>query len=144
MSSRRTLLCGFAALTVVPAGLGGTAAAPRPARKAPELAAILAAIVPHLESAAAVGRRIRQRGLVEPRELAAFAENLLTAARRYPAGAARHVEAARRLDFTAGEVLVVDGWVVARTEARLCALAASSGAASSGAASSGPAASAGA
>ena len=140
MSSRRTLLCSFAALTMVPAAVRPVAARAWRPREAPQLAAVLAGILPRLESAAAAGRRIRERGLVGPCELAVFAQNLLAEARRDPAGAARHVEAARRRDFATGEVLAVDGWVVARTEARLCALvAASSGSVGSGMVGSGAA-----
>ncbi len=44
-----------------------------------------------------------------------------------PAGARAWLAAARRDDFAAGEVLVLDGWVLARAEAELLALAATAG-----------------
>lgn len=36
----------------------------------------------------------------------------------------RALDEQRRRDFAAGDTVVIDGWILARTEARLCALAA--------------------
>ncbi len=57
----------------------------------------------------------RQAGLLRE---ALFANGLPTD----PAALRRHIAALCRRDFAAGETVVVDGWILARSEARACAL----------------------
>jgi hypothetical protein len=38
------------------------------------------------------------------------------------AGLQRHIAAGRARDFAADDTVMLDGWILARTEARLCAL----------------------
>jgi hypothetical protein len=83
----------------------------------------------HVESAAAVGReylrlvpeerdaaRLRQRILADCRETMGVGRP----GRRLRAA----VMARQRIDFEAGRTVRIDGWVLSRTEARLCGLAA--------------------
>ena len=82
----------------------------------------------HVESAAAVGReylrlvpeerdgaRLRQRILADCRET--------MGAGRPPRRLRAAVVARQRLDFEAGRTVRIEGWVLSRTEARLCSLA---------------------
>ena len=124
MSSRRDLLCSFAALAVAPAVAGPAMALARHPSRSPSLDDVLLGLLPRLDSAAAAGRRVWQRRLLGREEAELFARDLLSAAGRGAGAAAAYVHTARRLDFAAGRTVVVDGWVVARTEALLCALAA--------------------
>lgn len=130
--SRRRFLEGAAALTVA-AGLGGLRLATLGASPSTDLVQRLASLLTHRSSAAAFGREVlRER----PGE--ASAAVLLAGLRSTVPDLDRLVregsdddlraamEAASRRDFASGgdAILRVRGWVVATTEARLCALAA--------------------
>lgn len=113
----------------------------RPMRRRSALAAlgaaVLAAALPvaggigQRESPAAIlaspraARRIGRRylaiapGEADPVRLAATLPAL-----RDPVAQRRALDAARRRDFAAGDTVILDGWILARSEARLCALAA--------------------
>jgi hypothetical protein len=89
--------------------------------------ASLAALLSHLPAARLVGRHYLSL-VPEERSAAALRRVLFDGADLEdgrPAGLERlraHVHARRRQDFAAGDTLVVGGWLIARTEARLCAL----------------------
>lgn len=58
-------------------------------------------------------------------------ERAVDDAARWPWSARPSVEAVVASEFTAGDTVVADGWVLARTEARLCALLVATSAATS-------------
>ena len=125
---RRPLLAALAAAGV--AMLGERAAA-RPAMEAESaLAARLAALPRHGASAAAIGRaylRLAPEEAVKPLLAALVAADAAPPARLLAArdGELRRIlAAAQREDFRAGRTVSVRGWLLSRTEVRLCALAA--------------------
>ena len=97
----------------------------------PELAEALAEFYADPASAARVGAAVLRS---QPGELDAEAlvqaiagarrAQLQALARSDPAGLARLLREQHRDDFAAGRVVAVEGWVLSRTEANLCALAA--------------------
>jgi hypothetical protein len=107
-------------------------AAPPPARafaclaevwRPPGRAAALTALVPNPASAAAVGREYL-RVAPDEADIARLCE-LLWPAPGVPQGALSRALAQRqRKDFADGRVVRLHGWILARTEARLWALAA--------------------
>ena len=109
----------FIVLLALLPGLGAARAAmPR----AMEAERMLSAVFTNWRSAAIVGRVYLQE---HPEE--AEVETLLArldAAHLPPAERAPLIERRIRADFLAGRVVSTDGWILARTEARLCALAA--------------------
>jgi hypothetical protein len=128
--ARRLVLSMLAAGSLVPL-LGARrllAAVPR-AWPAPPLAARLAALFSAPESAAILGRAYLAEAPAE-----ADPDGLV--ARILPESSARELAALdgerlralvaerQRGDFAAGRTFVLDGWVLSRTELRLCALAA--------------------
>lgn len=54
-------------------------------------------------------------------------ERSLGAARRTPGEWIRELDAAVRRDFARGDTVSLEGWVLSRTEAEVCAVAAASG-----------------
>jgi hypothetical protein len=106
MLSRRFLLrivAAIAAAAVLPA-----------ARAHAARAAALGAILPHGDEAARVGRAYLR---LAP---AMASPDHLAAARELPA----HLAALQRDDFLRGRTVRLEGWILARTEAQLCALTA--------------------
>jgi hypothetical protein len=114
---RRTALGGAAVLAAL--GPGPAAAAAPPA--APSLPALLRAVVDDRAAARALGRAHLAAG-AEPGALRARLEALAAAAPRDAAGLRAAVREACARDLAAGDVAVVDGWVLARTEAEVLAL----------------------
>jgi hypothetical protein len=124
--SRRRFV-GLAALVSGALWLGrsfGFAAVPEADEKA-AAASLLDALFRDRASARAIGRSYL--ALAAPPEEQSIA-GLLRAL--FPAGVGdaraleSHVAAAVRRDFAAGRVVTIGGWMLCRTEARLCALAA--------------------
>ena len=115
---RRGLLAGVAAGLAVGALAtpGGGAAAARDA---------LALLVPDPGAGAGIAAAYLRRVPDAPTRLGALRDRL--AGLDHPGDARAWLAAARRDDFAAGEVLVLDGWVLARAEAELLALAATVG-----------------
>ena len=127
--TRRSLLRGLGWL-----GLLGTFWGVRGIRLSGRGSPDAAALVPEdffdrVESAAAVGREYL-RLVPEERDAARLRQLILADCRETPgAGSPRRrlhdsVMARQRLDFEAGRTVRIDGWVLSRTEARLCGLAA--------------------
>lgn len=86
-----------------------------------------AGLLSHLPAARLVGRHYL--ALVPEEHSAAALRSALFDGADFedggPAGVERlraHIHGRRRQDFAAGDTLVVGGWLIARTEARLCAL----------------------
>jgi hypothetical protein len=121
--TRRRIVVGVTAAPVLilaaPASGGGQAA--DQARRS--LAGALRAIVGDLDAARALGQAYigprpgAVRGVME------LAGALAAAVERGPAAVRRLVAKRRDRDRRAGEVVLVDGWVLARAEAEFCALA---------------------
>src|SRR5689334_4386069 len=123
---RRTLLKALPAAVAVKGSLIGSLLASRGAHaaEANPVERLLAAVLPHREAAAAVGRAYAATGAES------VGPHLLD--RVMPAdqvAAASDVElrtllgAKRREDFREGRTVTVEGWVLSVSEARLCALA---------------------
>lgn len=119
---RRTMTGAIAAapVAVFAAALGDRG---RPGRRlhAP-LHAALRAVFADLEAARAVGRA-HLAGDPRAAEGAARLADVLAAAAHGPEGARHEVAALRESALRRGDVVLVDGWVLARTEAELCVLA---------------------
>lgn len=99
-------------------------------RQAPELAQRLAGCLSHPGSARPVGARYLAGapGEAHPLLLTALIAGSLHAVRAM-AGADRQtlrrlLAARQRSDFASQHIVAVDGWILSRTEARLCALSA--------------------
>lgn len=125
MTTRRTVVAVAACLTAglaAPAGVAATTAAGD--------ARALARLLAHRESARAVGRAyLRTRpaesdaaGLVARITADPGVARALGTAAAGDAALARALDRAIRADFTARRTVKVEGWVLAATEARLCAL----------------------
>jgi hypothetical protein len=114
---RRGLLAGAAAGLAV-----GALATPGGAATARDTLALL---VPDPGAAAGIAAAYLRRVPDAPARLGALRDRL--AGLDHPGDARAWLAAARRDDFAAGEVLVLDGWVLARAEAELLALAAALG-----------------
>jgi hypothetical protein len=125
MIGRRTLMRSglFAALAPTLALVAGPLAPRRAAAAGPT--ARLAGIFREPASARAIGRAYlrqapeeadaaRPLDLIHPGDCAALSTTELR----------RAVAARQRADFAAGRTVLLDGWVLSRTEARLCAFAA--------------------
>ena len=69
--------------------------------------------------------------------LRAAVERAVDDAARWPWSARPSVEALVAAEFAAGDTVIADGWVLARTEARLCALLVATSTATSTATSAG-------
>jgi hypothetical protein len=85
-------------------------------------AALLRGLVTHRGAAVALGRSYLEANPTEAHR-ADLVRNLVGA--RVPAStsrASREVASRIRADYRAGRTVVVEGWVLSRTEARLCAL----------------------
>lgn len=115
-----------AAAAVPMMGIAGGWAAPAPSGPAEELTALFV----HRPSARAVGRAYLRTAPQEAdagtllHRLRAEAPDLFAAERRHLRQAA--AERLRR-DFAEGRTVTVRGWLLSRTEARLCALCALTG-----------------
>jgi hypothetical protein len=132
--SRRAFLVRGARLAIaagLAAALGGSASGVLGFGRAASPGARLAAALPHGEGAARVGRAALAGGLVE-RDVAGLVAGLAGAVPDL-SGLLRNgtdddiraaLDVARRYDFAGrGPGLTrIDGWIVARTEARACAL----------------------
>jgi hypothetical protein len=109
--------------------LGAVAALAAPPATAPSLAASvpsglrdrLAGLVADPDTARRLGRAGLAAG-ADPARLQDLLEALASAAARGPASVRALLAAERRRSFAAGDVAIVDGWVLARTEAELFAL----------------------
>jgi len=106
--TRRTVMLGAAAL----------AAVTRPAALLADQPDDLSWPFGHRASARAIGERYLRTG---PDAGALRAARLLL---RPAANRNQRIRARIAADFAAGDVVILDGWVLAATEARLCALAA--------------------
>ncbi len=125
---RRTFLRLAAAAAAV---LGPLPAWARPAKDAAP-AAVLAAIFEHLDSAVAIGRRYLSR-YPDERASRALAAELQRASGHDPAAARTDLRARVRRDFERGDTVLLDGWVLARSECHACAaIALAAGAAAPG------------
>lgn len=113
---------------------GMIAAAPawaRPADAGSTAAGRLAELLPHAAGAARLGRRYLALAPAEAdrrRLLDALSKDhagLAVASRTGADGEIRGVVGGcRQRDFVAGNTVTIDGWILSRTEARLCALVA--------------------
>jgi hypothetical protein len=134
--SRRTFLRRGAWVAIAGAAsmaIAGTAARALLPGRAATASERLAAVMPHRDGAARVGRAALDAGAVEPDVrglLAGLGESVPNLADILREGSDDDLRAAlddaRRRDFAdrAGGLTRVEGWVVARTEARVCALVA--------------------
>ena len=134
--SRRTFLRCAAWAAVAGAAsmaIGGTAARALLPGRAASASERLAAVMPHRDGAARVGRAALDAGAVERDVrglMAGLRESVPNLADVLRAGSDDDLRAAiddaRRRDFAerAEGLTRVEGWVVARTEARVCALVA--------------------
>jgi hypothetical protein len=107
------------------AGLLAGLAAPRRARAAVPTRDPVARLFAHPDSARIVGRRYLEAfpQRAERARLEADCVNRVALAADADATAWREALAAlRRREFADGETVVLDGWVLARSEASLCAL----------------------
>lgn len=91
----------------------------------------LARIIPHAASARTIGRAWlaahpdeREVALLEARLLGALALERRGLAALDNAALRAHAVVRIRADFAAGRTVTLGGWVLARTEARLCAVSA--------------------
>lgn len=109
------------------AALIGSLAIALPALPRTTLAADLAALVGRRESAERIGRRYLATlsadiGRLHLLGASPMLRRVVRATRREPQAAARLLRQGIDDDFRRADTVVVDGWVLARTEARLCAL----------------------
>jgi hypothetical protein len=111
---RRTFLIVAAATA---AWGGSVRAALRPA---PSPGAGLALAFRHRDSAIAVGRRYLDR-YPDDSQPAVLARGLQRAATGDPAAARAALRTQVRQDFARGDTVLLDGWVLARSECRACA-----------------------
>lgn len=127
--SRREVLKRFAVgglLTNIPAfPAWASVAAP-----SPSLAEKLARLFSNSRSATAVGRRYLALG-IEPADIPLLAARVAGDGTAYlrlraadPRTLRRLMSEQQRRDFSAGRTVMIDGWVLSLTEARLCAIAA--------------------
>jgi hypothetical protein len=119
----------FLAAAAAAAACGAPALAVLQPRPQPAPDADLALIFKHRQSAIAIGRRYLSRypGEAVPQRLA---EDLRRAGAGDPAATRRALRARVREDFERGETVLLDGWVLARSECQACAaLALAAGAA---------------
>jgi len=120
--TRRAFLIGLTALVAVRIA---------PARSTPpatEISQYLEHFFPeHLATAIAVGDRYLEM-VPSERSKASLAASVFGNSTPERAGNIRaltdHVRDLRRRDFQSGDLVSIDGWMLARTEVRLCALAA--------------------
>jgi hypothetical protein len=90
---------------------------------------LVEALLPNITAARKVGERYLAQ-TPEERCTLRLTEALFGGALHHPPAAdalphlRRIIEARRHQDFTRGDTVILDGWLLARTEARLCALAA--------------------
>lgn len=125
-STRRTFL-GLVLTGSAGAAFGSRAQASTAGRTSREAALLVAltGIFRNRESAARIGERYLRETPHEARTdvLAARIVEPGAAATRVDAASVQgHAKARVQADFEAGEMVVVDGWMLARTEARLCGL----------------------
>jgi hypothetical protein len=124
--SRRRVV-GFAALASGALWLGqslGFAAVPEAGAKA-AAASLLDALFRDRASARAIGRSyLAIAASPEEQSVAGLLRALFPAAVGDARALETHVAAAVREDFATGRVVTIGGWMLCRTEARLCALAA--------------------
>ena len=99
------------------------AAAPDAAEKA-AAARLVDALFRDKASARAIGRSYLALAAPEEQRVAGLLRALFSAPARDARALERQVTAAVRQDFAAGRVVMIGGWMLCRTEARLCALAA--------------------
>lgn len=99
--------------------------------QAPVPPAALAGLLPHAAGAARLGRRYLALAPAEAdpgRLLHALSKDHADLAAASRTGADIEIRAilgrCRQRDFAAGNTVLVDGWILSRTEARLCALVA--------------------
>jgi hypothetical protein len=122
--TRRRLLVAAAGI-IAAAAAGPSAILPLIERlTSPDTAGLLRGLITHRDSAAQLGRSYLDAHPNEARS-AALVRQLagpiaLTSAER----AAREVAARVRADYARGRTVVIEGWVLSRTEARLYALVA--------------------
>lgn len=122
--SRRAVLRLAAALPTLPAFCPLPVAAGEA-----DAAARLLSLLAHRDSAARIGRLYLRRfpGEADARRLASMIlgqASAPAAAPSAPDALRRQVAQRRRQDFATGETVRVEGWILSRSEARLCALAA--------------------
>lgn len=121
---RRTVTGAIAAapVAVLAAALGSRV--PPDRRPRPLLDAMLGIVFADLEAARAVGRAYLAGDPRAAAGAARLADALAAAAAAHgPEGARRRVAALRESALRRGDVVLVDGWVLARAEAELCVLA---------------------
>ena len=104
--------------------LGGLAAPPEPQAAAAELAVVLQFLIYRVDAVSRIGTLYRSEHPAENRP----ALHRLTLGSLPPAPGGTTASLAQRLtervrqDYAAEDTVRIDGWVLARTEARLCAL----------------------
>lgn len=131
-SEDRRLILRLAASTAIIAATPAIWAGPARAGGGcgPDLASRLAALIPHADSAARIGGRYLALTPAEA-DAGLLVSSILGKQEHEAAGDAvlrRVVGENRQRDFIDGNTVSVDGWVLSRTEARLCALVALQGA----------------
>jgi hypothetical protein len=93
--------------------------------RTPVEAARLARLLPHADSAARLGQRYLEDAPQEADAMRLVALiGIAPAAGKSDAALREHLETRIRQDFIDGATVTVDGWLLSRTEARLCALVA--------------------
>ncbi len=127
--TRRSLLTTLALATGFPFVLSaGTGLGPA----SPDLtAAQLRSLLPDLQRARALGTRYRRQfpGEARRNDLRQLIETALRGGEPVAAPLGRDLLLARldarvRMEFGCGDIVHLDGWILARTEARVCALCA--------------------
>jgi hypothetical protein len=118
---RRVLLAAVALATSVAAGPRAIGLVLERLAAADAAAQALRELVPHRESAARLGRAYL-RTATDEASATRLASLVLGRTAVAPGGEAARVASNIRADFSAGRVVTVEGWIVSRTEARLCAL----------------------
>lgn len=122
LSRRRLLRCALVGAVWSTLPSGGAAASHRP--ETDPITLVVRATLPNWCAARAVGRAYLRR---RPHETdRRFLEMAIFGRPRPsdPARLGRLIAAGTADDFASGHVVAVDGWILAATEARLCALAA--------------------
>jgi hypothetical protein len=120
--TRRLIVAGLAAAPEI-ALAAPTSGGSRTAGQAHQpLARALRTILGDPDAARALGRAYLGREPGAVHGVMELARDLMAAAARGPEAVRRRVAMRRECDWRAGNVVVVDGWVLARTEAELCTL----------------------
>lgn len=127
-SEDRRLILRLAASTAIVAATPAAWAGPARAGAScgADLASRLASLIPHADSAARIGGRYLASAPAEA-DAGLLVSSILGGEEHEAVGDAvlrRVISDSRQRDFVDGNTVSVDGWILSRTEARLCALVA--------------------